>query len=152
MRNSLTALPDEVLQLILQYLDPQGCLALERTARRFTSVANEPAVWRHYCKTLFHYWDRKHDVENKMEQPPSSIDWKAIFVQRHRVDKETTKSLNDILSSQCGRIQKVQSIMDSGYDTKDTLRRHAHAQDDQDDHLARRCVDTCTYRKWQLLT
>lgn len=140
MRNSLTALPDEVLQLILQYLDPHACLALERTARRFTSVANEPAVWRYYCKTLFHYWDRTHDVESKMNQPPSSIDWKAIFVQRHRVDSESTKTLNDILSSQCGRVQKVQSIMDSGYDVKDTLMRHAHAGLDKDDHLARRCV------------
>ncbi|KAH8688899.1 putative F-box only protein [Talaromyces proteolyticus] len=138
MRNSLDTLPDEILHLILQYIDPYGCLALEKTARRFLNITKEPSLWRHYCRTLFLYWDKKYDIQTKMHQPPSSVDWKGLYAQRHKVDMATTQALNDLLSSQSGRIQKVRQIMDFGYDVKDTLLRQAQAQPHQDDHLARR--------------
>ena len=140
MRATLDDLPDEILHLILHHSEPAQCLALERTCRRFRGVTNEPLLWRHYCQSRFQYWDEKHNIDDKLRQPPSTVGWKELYAERYFTDWITTKVLDDILSSQSGRINKAQIIIDHGYDVKDTLLRHARASTDLDDYLARRCV------------
>ena len=140
MRASLDDLPDEILHVILHYSEPEQCLALERTCRRFRGVTNEPLLWRHYCQSRFRYWDEKHNLNDKLKQPPSTVAWKELYAERFFTDLITTKVLDDILSSQSGRINKAQIIIDHGYDVKDTLLRHARASTDSDDYLARRCA------------
>ncbi|KAL3704217.1 hypothetical protein TMatcc_009908 [Talaromyces marneffei ATCC 18224] len=138
MHASLDDLPDEILHLILHHSEPAQCLALERTCRRFRGITNEPLLWRHYCQSRFQYWDEKHNIEEKLRAPPSTVGWKELYAERYFTDWITTKGLDDILSSQSGRINKAQIIIDHGYDVKDTLLRHARASTDLDDYLARR--------------
>jgi F-box protein 21 len=133
-------LPDEILHSILRHAHPRESVALERTARRFRDVANEPLLWRFYCLTFFDFWDKRHEIQQKLSRPTSSIDWKRLYAVRSNIDAATTKALDSILSSQRGRVEKIQEIINFGYDVKDTLMRHSHAGLDLDDHLARRYV------------
>lgn len=146
---SLSRLPDEVLHIILRSTPPWSALALERTSKRFENVVNEPLLWRFYCEISFNFWDNRHDIPRKLKCPASSVDWKHLYISRHRVDVRTTETLNSILASQVGRIEKVHSIVNFGYDAKDTLLRHVQAGPDKDDYLARRLVSTnCKFWYW----
>lgn len=148
MRPRLDDLPDEILHLILYYIDPVQCVALEKTCRRFRGVTNEPSLWRGYCQSRYQFWDNRHNLAEKLQQPPSAVAWKELYAERYFTDWVTSKVLDDILSSQCGRINKAQIIIDRGYDVKDTLLRHARVGTDLDDYLARRCFPlflTCCF-------
>ncbi|KAL1983068.1 hypothetical protein VTN96DRAFT_481 [Rasamsonia emersonii] len=138
MEGPLVLLPDEILRLILRYLHPRECVALERTARRFRNVTNEPLLWRFYCQTLFNFWDKRHEFQKKLAGPAHLVDWKKLYATRHLIDAATSEALDSILASQSGRIEKFHTIINFGYDVKDTLIRHSQAGPDQDDHLARR--------------
>jgi F-box protein 21 len=140
VESSLSRLPDEVLHIILRFTPPWSALALERTSERFGNVVNEPLLWRFYCQTSFAFWDSRHEISSKFKCPASSVDWKRLYLSRRRIDVSTTETLNSILASQVGRIDKVHSIVEFGYDAKDTLLRHAHSGPDRDDYLARRLV------------
>jgi F-box protein 21 len=76
-------------------------------------------------------------MPHKLLCPVSSIDWKALFVSKYQVDRSVTGLLGSILASQTGRIEKFRSVIDMGYDAKDTLLRHSLVASG-DDHLARR--------------
>lgn len=135
---SLAGLPDEVIQSILFLVPPQSSAAVEQTSRRFADPANEPLLWRYYCKSTFRYWDRSHDFANIIAGKVSAVDWKQLYIGRHLTDRLTTDILNSILARQPGRIDKFQRIVNFGYDAKDTLIRHLHVGLDAEDVLARR--------------
>lgn len=138
--SSLSRLPDEVLHIILRFTPPRSALALESTSQRFKNVVNEPLLWRFYCRISFSFWDSRHDIPVKLKCSASSVDWKRLYISRRRVDASTTETLDSLLASQVGRIEKIHSIVNFGYDAKDTLLRHAHARADEGDFLARRLV------------
>ncbi|BCR91719.1 uncharacterized protein ACHE_70562S [Aspergillus chevalieri] len=115
---SLESLPEEVLYSILCYCHPTSSAALEQAARRFKNVTNEPLLWRSYCKTHFKHWDQKHRLPEKLAGPVSLLD--------------------KIIASQTGRINKFRTIVDFGYDIKDTLLRHLSVGPETEDYLARR--------------
>ncbi len=137
---SLSALPDELIQLILYYVPPSSAAALERASRRFGDVANEPLLWRYYCRVYFRYWDAKHDIRQKFASQVSSVDWKQTYVRRGSLERTATQLLQSIISGQSGRIDKIQKIVELGYDVKDVLLRHTRTQDEAEDVLARRWV------------
>lgn len=134
---SLDHLPEEILHSILGYSHPLSCAALAQTSRRFKNVTNEPLLWRLYCQTHYKFWDRKHGIPQKLARPASTVDWRALFVLRYRVDRSVTALLDSILASQTGRIEKFQAVIDLGYDAKDTLLRHSEVEESED-CLARR--------------
>jgi F-box protein 21 len=134
---SLNHLPDEILHSILCHSHPRSCAALERTSRRFENVTNEPLLWRHYCQAHYKSWDKSHGILRKLASPASTVDWKALFVLRYRIDRSATQLLDSILASQTGRIEKFRAVIDFGYDAKDTLLRHSEVESGED-HLARR--------------
>ncbi|KAI9717423.1 MAG: hypothetical protein M1812_004775 [Candelaria pacifica] len=148
---SLSALPDELVQHILYYVPPSSAAALERASKRFRDVSNEPLLWRYYCRVHFGYWDAEHDIWQKFASPVSSADWKQLYVRRGLVERATTHLIQGILSNQSGRIDKIQQIVELGYDVKDTLLRHTRTQDDAEDVLARRyysgAVLGCVHRR-----
>lgn len=76
-------------------------------------------------------------MRQKFTRPVQSIDWKAIFVHRYLIDRSVTRLLDSILESQTGRIEKSRSVVDFGYDAKDTLLRHSRVESGED-VLARR--------------
>lgn len=134
---SLNHLPDEILHSILCHSHPRFCAALEQASRRFENVTNEPLLWRHYCQIHYKYWDRSHGIIRKLASPVSTVDWKALFVLRYRIDRSVTQLLDSILASQTGRIEKFRAVIGFGYDAKDTLLRHSEVESGED-HLARK--------------
>lgn len=134
---SLDHLPEEILHSILCYLHPRSAAALEQTSRRFKNVTSGPLLWRHYCAVYFKSWDKKHEILQKLTAPVPSVDWKALFAARYRIDRAVTRLLDSILASQTGRIEKFRAVIDYGYDAKDTLLRHSQVESGED-HLARR--------------
>ncbi|KKK14115.1 hypothetical protein ARAM_007137 [Aspergillus rambellii] len=76
----------------------------------------------------------------KLSSPISAVDWKALYISRHLVDCATSQLLDSILTSQAGRIEKFQSVINLGYDAKDTLLRHISIDSAAEDYLARRFV------------
>lgn len=137
---SLSTLPDELVQHILYHVPPPSATALERVSKRFSNVANEPLLWRYYCRAHFRYWDEEHGIRHKFAGQGSSVDWKQVYASRVLVDRTTTRLLGEILSNQNGRIDKIQKIVALGYDVKDTLFRQIDTQEEAEDVLARRYV------------
>lgn len=148
---SLDCLPEEILHTILCYCHPSSAAALQRTAHRFKYVTNEPLLWRFYCQAHFKHWDSKHDISQKFSAPTCAIDWKTLYVSRHQIDRITSHLLDSILAGQTGRIEKFRTIVDLGYDIKDTLIRNITSDLETDDCLARRyyakALLTCLHRR-----
>ncbi|KAJ5966020.1 hypothetical protein N7481_012734 [Penicillium waksmanii] len=146
---SLNHLPEEILHSILCHSQPRSATALQQTSRRFGDVTKRPLLWRHYCRTYYKFWDRRHDIHRKFILPASSVDWKALFMLRYHIDGSVTQLLNSILASQAGRIEKFRAVIEFAYDAKDTLLRNSEVQDGED-HLARRyyarALLTCLHR------
>ena len=149
---SLDGLPDEILYNILCYCNPYSAVSLEQTARRFKHVTNEALLWRFYCQTYFDFWDSRHNIQRKLMQPVSAVNWKELYVTRCRVDHTVTQILDSILSSQTGRIEKFRAVVEFGYDVKDCLLRHSLAESSMEDHLARRFALLLECLIWAFLT
>lgn len=143
MVRSFIHLPDEILNSILCYSSPRSCAALEQTHTRFRNVTKEPLLWRHHCQSHYKYWDRRHELRQKLTRPVQEIDWKGLFVYRYLVDRSITGLLDGILDSQTGRFGKFRSVVDLGEDAKDTLLRHSRVESGED-LLARRWACLCS--------
>lgn len=135
---TLDHLPEEVLHSILYYCPPSSAAALEQAARRFKSIANEPILWRFYCQTYFNFWDTSHEMPRKLARPVPSVNWKALYIKRHLIDRVASQLVDSILETQTGRIQKSQMLIGFGYDVKDTLLRNIATDLGAEDVLARR--------------
>lgn len=135
---TLERLPDEIVQNILSFLQPKSITAVLETSTRLNRIANEPALWRHYCLRDFQRWDETHRIHHIRAAGLSSTNWQLLYRRRVLTDRTTTKILNSILATQQSRVAKFQEIVDQGYDTKDTLLRHLQVGDDAEDVLARR--------------
>ncbi|KAL8683068.1 MAG: hypothetical protein Q9186_000978 [Xanthomendoza sp. 1 TL-2023] len=137
MTHSLTALPTEILFQILLCVPPSSIPLLQQVCRKFNDLS-QPLLWQQHCCTHFKYWKSEHDITAKYAQSAAEVDWKQIFQQRHLADIAISRDLEDILSSQTGRIKRSERIIAHGYDAKDTLLRHLNVPDDAEDVLARR--------------
>ncbi|KAL8673344.1 MAG: hypothetical protein Q9168_002223 [Polycauliona sp. 1 TL-2023] len=137
MSMNLTDLPTEILYQVLLNIPPASIPTLQQVCRNFNDLA-QPLLWRHHCLTQFRYWSPEHDIQTKYAQAPVKVDWKRLFQARHLADRAISQNLEDILSSQTGRIEKSEKILAHGYDAKDTLLRHLNVGNDADDVLARR--------------
>ena len=133
----LTDLPDEILRCICFFVDWNDALSLQATCRRFVDVANEHLLWKHHCRTSFKYWSAPHQISTRLADH-NFIEWKELFMKRHKADFKTRSVLQDIVSSQTARTPKIEAIGSLGYDSKDVL-LHNHARASEfDDQLARR--------------
>lgn len=136
MPTSLTDLPNEVIFQILLHVPPSSAHTLQHICRRFNDLT-QPLLWKYHCRTQFSYWSQGHCIQEKFADKAAKIDWKKIFSDRQIVDQCTNQEINDILTSQQGRIEKSEKIVDLGYDTKDELLRNLHVNDEAPDVLAR---------------
>lgn len=139
MPASLTDLPNEVIFQILLHVPPSSAPALQRVSRRFNDLA-QSLLWKYHCQTQFRYWSHGDDTKAKLLSNEATADWKSIFKRRHIVDRTTSHELDNILTSQRGRIQRSETIAELGYDAKDTLLRNLIVGDDAEDVLARRYI------------
>jgi len=148
---SLAALPDEVLLEILYYLPPESAAFLKLTSKRFTAIVEEDLLWRYHCRNHFRYWSPKHNFAAKLAGPANAVKWKRLFLDRKAAHKNLSKKLDDVLSTQYKRIEKIEDIVDAGIDAKEPLLEQYHCPDDIEDVLARRfyseAILSSIYRK-----
>ena len=134
---SLNFVPDELIHQILLHLPPASVAAVQRTSKRFNKLAG-PSIWRYLCLTQYVYWAEEHEIREKFSDAIDRNEWKEIFVERHRIDHVVSNEIDSILASQVSRAEKLQRIVEVGYDAKDILLRHLHVDDEAEDVLARR--------------
>ena len=134
---SVDDLPNEVIHQILRHLPALSVPAFQQACRRFNKLTDS-LNWRHLCRKHFKYWHSDRCIQKKFVKNVDEVDWKKLFVERHQIDHKTTSLLDSILSSQTGRIEKFQQIVESGYDAKDCILTHLAVHDDTEDVLARR--------------
>jgi F-box protein 21 len=116
----LTDLPDEVIQNVLFRLEYANALALEATCRRFRDVANEPLLWKFFCRVGWKKWHPRHNFKAKLSGTEFT-GWKALFAERTRSSRETRTLVQGILEEDLHRIPKVETIVELGWDAKDAL-------------------------------
>ena len=78
------------------------------------------------------------NMREKFAGNVADTNWKELYSERYRIDRDITRGLNSILTTQTGRIQKSAEIVGFGHEAKDTLIGHCNTDDDADDVLARR--------------
>ena len=132
-------LPDEVIQSILEYADPQTAIAIGQVSRRFQDVASEPLLWRRYCIERFKVWSPRHRFWERIRSK-EPFDWKSLFIERIQTDRAVLHTLDVIIENQVGRCQKFESLIQIGYDAKETLLRAYEDSENHEDFLARRSV------------
>jgi hypothetical protein len=147
----LIDLPDEVIQNVLFRLNYTNALALEATCRRFRDVANEPLLWKSFCRDGWKKWQPRHNFKAKLAG--SEFDcWKDLFAERTRSHREVCALIESIIEEDGNRIRKVERIVDLGWDAKDALLdgfRLAHLSEKSvlaqrwgsGGNLSTRCVD-----------
>ena len=86
----------------------------------------------------YQYWNPNRHIEDKSSDEVAKNNWKQIYAERHRIDRDIDRAIDSILDSQVGRIKKTQGVVELGYDAKDSLLRHLNVADDAKDVLARR--------------
>ncbi len=147
MAVNLSELPNEIIYEILLCLPPTSVPKVQQISRQFNDLS-QPILWRLHCRTQFKFWNSEHEIHEKFSGAVARVEWKRIFLERHRIDHVTTRQIDGILSSQRSRIQKTESIVAHGYDAKDTLLRHLNVGDQTEDVLSRRYVFECGKDAW----
>lgn len=143
----LSELPNEIIYQILLCLPPTSVPKVQQVSRQFNDLS-QPILWRSHCRTQFKFWKPDHEIHEKFSGAVARVDWKKIFLERHRIHHATTRQINSMLCSQRSRIEKTESIVAHGYDTKDTLLRHNNVGDEAKDVLARRYIYGCGMNAW----
>ncbi len=130
-----TALPDEVIQAILWYLPAPTAVALQQTCRRFVNVVNEPLLWKSYCRRQFRWWKRRPPFGSSSSD---SIEWKSLYADRHRSAAATRTAISQIVTDDVGRLDRIATILEAGYDVKDTLLDLFWNSSASENHLAQK--------------
>ncbi|KAI4597839.1 hypothetical protein KJ359_004116 [Pestalotiopsis sp. 9143b] len=139
MSTSFDQLPDEIISHILSYLAPEATLTtVPRLSKRFHRIADTQLLWKFYCETSFRYWHTEHDIDQKLRNRASDVDWKGLFTLRLRRNRHTAHLLDGIVASRVSRLQKTEEICQYGYDAKDFLLSQCKIAFDAEDVLARR--------------
>ena len=116
----LKDLPDEVIQNVLFRLDYRNALAIEAACRRFRDVANEPLLWKSFCRHGWKKWHPRHHFSAKLAGG-EFVGWKALFAERFRSHKEVRTLIEDIVQEDLDRISRVERIVELGWDAKDAI-------------------------------
>ncbi|KAI0012370.1 hypothetical protein F4779DRAFT_568378 [Xylariaceae sp. FL0662B] len=133
------ALPDELVHHILQYVSPEETLTkVSLLSKRFHRIAQEPLLWRRYCKDNFKYWESSHRVKDKLQGKVHDTNWKRLFLVRRGRNAYIAKLIDSIVTSRLSRLQKMEQICVYGYDAKDYLLSQCAIDDSSEDFLARR--------------
>jgi len=137
--HSLEQVPDEIVRHILLFVPPEDNLKLvQRLSRRLNHLANEPILWKHYCRSSYRFWAAEHQFPQKLSGRASEVAWKRLWFERKRGDEYSARLLDDLLGTKVGRLQKLGQICQLQYDAKDFLLEQCRTPDSADDALARR--------------
>ncbi|KAF4512122.1 hypothetical protein G6O67_001302 [Ophiocordyceps sinensis] len=136
---SLDKIPDEIIQHLLHYVSPRDNLrSLQILSRQFHRLANQPLLWRYYCRSSFTHWHQNHEFQNKLRRKASEVGWKQLFVLRAQQNRLVADLLDGIITTQVGRVKRFETIARLGYDAKDFLLAQCRTDESAHDFLARR--------------
>jgi len=136
---SLDNVPDEIVRQVLLFVSPEDNLvSVQLLARRLGHLANEPLLWRHHCRRSYKYWAPERRLPEKLAAKASEVEWKALWIERKRLNARNQRLFDGLLSTKVGRLRKLGKICELGYDAKDFLLEQVYADDSVDDVLARR--------------
>ncbi|CAJ2508562.1 Uu.00g135880.m01.CDS01 [Anthostomella pinea] len=137
-------LPDELLHHILHYLSPEETLeTVAFLSRRFNSIAQEPLLWKYYCRSSFRYWQAEHRFDDKVHAELHHVHWKRLYLLRLARNRHIAGLVDGIVASHIARLEKTEKICRYGYDAKDYLLSQCRIDESADDVLARRYY-SCT--------
>ncbi|POS73942.1 hypothetical protein DHEL01_v207662 [Diaporthe helianthi] len=128
-------LPDELLTVVTCHIATAAdTAALGSTCQRLRKVVCTSPVWKKHCLTTWYYWDPRHELPEKLAQPPLQTDWRQLFLQRVSSDLEAVRVFQDMISSQQMRMNRMNEIAEKGRDAQDLLlnlkdRTPEHAED-----------------------
>lgn len=134
---SLLDLPDEVIQAVVSYIPPLATIALNQTCRRLANITSEPLLWKSFCLTSFKWWDKRHSLPSKLKDP-SFIGWQTLFRDRHRSSGIARRALDEIIECEDGRLDRLDQILQVGYDAKEDLISAYRTSAASPNHLAQR--------------
>lgn len=136
---SLELVPDEIIRHILYYIAPEEILSsVQILSRRLHRLANEPLLWKYYCRISFEYWNPEHQFQQKLTLRASEVEWKPLWMERNRRNRRVSYLMDGILATKVGRLHKFGQICMLGYDAKDFLLEQCHTDESAEDVLARR--------------
>jgi F-box protein 21 len=133
-------LPFELLSQIFQYISPEeNLLSLQLVSRQFRIIANEPLLWRFYCRSTFRYWAPEHELDKKInEQEATKVGWRNLWLERKRNNSRLSGYLDAMIRSTTHRLDRIGAVCSYGFDAKDFLLEQCRTPDDAEDALARR--------------
>lgn len=138
-RPAFTDLPTEILEAIFLHLDPRSLIALSQSNRLIKQLTTDsPIIWRHLCRISFTTWAPHHNIAAKFAGPLSDVNWRALYIRKTRIERETRQLLEHVVATQHERTRCINDIAEFGYDAKETLLRECACPDDAEDVLARR--------------
>ncbi|EFW99844.1 f-box domain containing protein [Grosmannia clavigera kw1407] len=134
----IESMPDELIIAIL-HLVPTVDIArtVQRLARRFYLLSNEPKLWLARCRTDFVYWTAEKRVRLDKAGRANTGSWKQMWLNRQRGDVKSARHFEKVLLSKKLRMAHLEAICRRGLDAKDFLLTQCSAPDG-DDVLARR--------------
>lgn len=135
----LDQIPDEIIQHLLYYVSPEDTLHnFQLLSHRFRHLANEPLLWKYYCRNTFRFWHSEHDFHSKLRHIASDVDWKRLFILRKTRNGQISRLLDEIIATKVGRLRRIEQISRLGYDAKDFLLEQCRIDESAEDVLARR--------------
>lgn len=138
---NLIDLPEEVIQCILTHLPARAVVCLEQTCRRFTAITNEPLLWKSYCQDDFRWWDKRHNFRCKVRDL-EFVGWKGLYTERYKSSTLCKVAIQELIDESIGRLDRIQTVLDAGYDAKDTLLEIFRNASRSPDYLAQRLVSS----------
>ncbi|KAM0456864.1 hypothetical protein ACHAPV_007155 [Trichoderma viride] len=139
---SIEQMPDEIIGHILYYLSPEDNLSgVQLVSRRFYRLANEPLLWKYHCRTSIKYWSPHHRFQKRLAAQVQKTLWKWLYIRRSGINKQVSKTLDEIIRTKVHRGRGFETISRLGYDAKDVLLEHCQAPTTADDWIARRVID-----------
>ncbi|KAK3989675.1 hypothetical protein QBC44DRAFT_266365 [Cladorrhinum sp. PSN332] len=139
MMSSFADVPDEIIRHILHFIPPEDILdSVQLLSHRFYRVAKEPLLWRRLCLETFNYWHPAHRIEAKIKAPAPHTNWRALWIARTKKNARIGWLMEGILSTNQGRIKRMEKISMLGYDAKDYLLEQIHCDESKEDALSRR--------------
>ena len=85
------SLPDELIELIVLHLPPRDTVSFGGACKRGNKITFEPLVWRRHCVQTWKYWERVHELAEKVATPPAQTRWRAVFEQRQATDHQAER-------------------------------------------------------------
>ncbi|KAK4228183.1 hypothetical protein QBC38DRAFT_475915 [Podospora fimiseda] len=139
MMASFNDVPDEIIRHILHFIPPEHILdSVQLVSNRFYHVAREPLLWKWFCMETFKYWHPAHSIEDRIKAPAPQTDWKALWIIRAKTNAWIAWHFEGALTTNQGRLKRIEHISSCGFDAKDYLLEQIHCDDSRDDVLCRR--------------